>query len=148
MLVANFGAVTLPTGQALRQRLINQGVLESAPIADVDDLFDGKPELQTFLRNTQSGLHEKTPLWFYCLAEAEAEAESGGGERLDELGSWIVASTFAGVMLSDPQSALARGFDPSHSPLRMPDGSTIDSIAKWMEFALVMEPNASTPQGS
>lgn len=126
----------LPTGQALHKYLKNQGVVDSDPIADVSALFDSKPGLQAFLKATQSRFHEQTPLWFYCLAEAEA----GGGETLGELGSWIVASTFAGVLLSDPESALSRGFEPEHSPLRMPDGSAIDNIAKWMEFAAVMEP--------
>jgi hypothetical protein len=50
-----------------------------------------------------------------------------------------VALTFVGVLLSDPDSALARGFHPDQSPLKMPDNSPIDSIAKWMRFAAVME---------
>jgi hypothetical protein len=86
------------------------------------------------LRGTASRFHERTPLWFYLLAEAE----KGGGNKLGEVGSWIVASTFIGVLLADPDSALSRGFEPQHSPLKMPDGSAIDSIAKWMKFALVM----------
>ena len=36
-------------------------------------------------------------------------------------------------------SALSRSFDPSQSPLRMSDNSPIDSLAKWMRFASVME---------
>ena len=131
----------LPTGQALHKYLKSQGVVDSDPIADIGGLFNGKPGLQSFLRCSQSKLHEQTPLWFYCLAEAEA----GGGETLGELGSWIVASTFAGVLLSDPQSALSRGFEPGHSPLKMPDGSAIDSIAKWMEFAKVMPGDGVAP---
>ena len=79
-------------------------------------------------------MHGRTPLWFYLLAEAEA----GGGNRLGELGSWLVASTFVGVLIADPDSALSRGFTPGQSPLRAPDNSEIDSIAKWMKFAGVM----------
>lgn len=125
----------LPTGQALHNYLKQQGALDTSPIADVSAIFDHKPNLRDFLRNVPSRMHERTPLWFYLLAEAEA----GGGERLGELGSWLVASTFVGVLLADPDSALSRGFTPDHSPLRMADGSTIDSIAKWMRFAAVME---------
>jgi hypothetical protein len=132
----------LPTGQALHGYLKDAGAVQSEPISDIGSLFDHKPGLQAFLRSSQSGLHEKTPLWFYCLAEAEAS----GGESLGELGSWMVASTFTGVMLSDPASALSRGFQPAHSPLRMADGSEIDSIAKWMEFAHVMEPTEAPVQ--
>jgi hypothetical protein len=125
----------LPTGQAAHSYLKQHGAVNSDPITDVGSLFDAKPGLQSFLRNSNSRLHERTPLWFYCLAEAE----NAGGNRLGELGSWIVASTFIGVLLSDPESALTKGFTPDQSPLRMPDGTPIDTIAKWMKFALVME---------
>ena len=74
-----------------------------------------KPTLRDFLKNSQSKLFERTPLWFYILAEAE----KAGGNRLGEVGSFLVASTFVGVLLADPDSALSRGFDPGQSPLRM-----------------------------
>ena len=64
---------------------------------------------------------------------------AAGGNQLGELGSWMVANTFIGCLLADPDSALSKDFEPSHSPLRMPDGSVIDSIDKWLRFALVME---------
>lgn len=135
-------SLRLPTGQALHRHLKQQGQLTSDPIEDVAALFDSKPALQSFLQNNQSGFSHRTPLWFYCLAEAEA----AGGESLGELGSWIVASTFIGVMLSDPTSALSTRFRPMDSPLRTENGENgmpIDSIARWMEFALVMEPGQS-----
>jgi hypothetical protein len=125
----------LPTGQALHQHLRQTGAVQSAPIADVSAIFSAKPTLRDFLKNSQSKLHERTPLWFYVLAEAE----SGGGNRLGEVGSFLVASTFIGVMLADPDSALSRDFHPDQSPLRMDDNTPIDSIAKWMRFAIVME---------
>jgi hypothetical protein len=125
----------LPTGQALHKYLKQRGALDTLPIADVSTIFDHKLNLQGFLRNVPSKMHERTPLWFYILAEAEA----AGGERLGELGSWLVASTFIGVLLADPDSALSRGFTPDQSPLRMADDSTIDSIVKWMRFAAVMQ---------
>ena len=91
--------------------------------------------MRDFLKNSGAKFHERTPLWFYCLAEAE----KGGGGSLGEVGSWLVASTIIGVLLSDPDSALSREFTPGQSPLRMNDDSPIDSIAKWMKFAVVME---------
>jgi hypothetical protein len=124
----------LATGQAVHKYLQQHGALETNPITDVSAIFTSKPALRDFLKNTQSGMHGRTPLWFYLLAEAEA----GGGNRLGELGSWLVASTFIGVLLADPDSALSRGFTPGQSPLRAPDNSEIDSIAKWMNFAGVM----------
>jgi hypothetical protein len=125
----------LPTGQALHKHLKKIGAVQSGPIADVSALFAAKPPLRDFLAGSQSGFHTRTPLWFYVLAEAEA----AGGNHLGELGSCLVALTFVGVLLSDPDSALARGFHPDQSPLKMPDNSPIDSIAKWMRFAAVME---------
>jgi hypothetical protein len=124
----------LATGQAVHKYLQQHGAVETGPITDVSTIFHSKPPLRDFLRNTQSKMHQRTPLWFYLLAEAEA----GGGNRLGELGSWLVASTFIGVLLADPDSALSRGFAPSQSPLRMPDNSEVDSLAKWMSFARVM----------
>ena len=132
-------SLRLPTGQALHRHLKAQGQLSSDPIPDVAALFDSKPGLQSFLQNNQSGFSHRTPLWFYCLAEAEA----AGGESLGELGSWIVASTFIGVMLGDPTSALSSRFRPMDSPLRTEKGMPVDTIARWMEFALVMEPGQS-----
>ncbi len=125
----------LPTGQALHKHLKQSGAVQSDPIADVSAIFGSKPALRDFLANSQAKLHQRTPLWFYILAEAEA----GGGNRLGEVGSCLVALTFIGVLLSDPDSALSRGFTPDQSPLKMPDGSAIDSIAKWMRFAVVMQ---------
>jgi heme peroxidase len=124
----------LPTGQALHQHLKQRGAVQTTPIADVSTLFSSKPSLRDFLKNTPSKMHQRTPLWFYLLAEAEG----AGGNRLSEVGSWLVASTFVGVLLADPDSALSTGFTPNHSPLRMPDNSRIDSVAKWMRFAAVM----------
>ena len=125
----------LPTGQALHKHLNQTGAVQSSPIQDVSALFAAKPDLKNFLAGTASRFHERTPLWFYILAEAEA----AGGNRLGEVGSCLVASTFVGVLLADPDSALSRGFTPSQSPLKMPDNSPIDSIAKWMRFAAVMQ---------
>lgn len=124
----------LPTGQALHKHLKQIGAVMSNPITDVSTLFNTKPALKTFLTGSQSKFHQRTPLWFYILAEAEA----AGGNKLGEVGSWLVAATFIGILLADPDSALSKGFTPAQSPLRMPDNSKIDSIAKWMQFALVM----------
>ena len=129
-------SLRLPTGQALHQHVHAAGGVASSPIADVGALVaPTKPELADFLRTSASRMHERTPLWFYLLAEAEA----AGGNHLGELGSWLVASTFVAVMLSDPDSALSRDFTPDQSPVTMPDGSVIDTLEKWLRFAIVLE---------
>ena len=128
-------SLRLPTGQALHAHLRSIGAVSSEPVANVASLLSNKPELAGFLETSTARLHERTPLWFYCLAEAEA----AGGNHLGEVGSWLVASTFIATLLSDPESALSLDFTPSDSPLRLPDGGSIDSIENWMKFALVME---------
>lgn len=127
-------SLRLPTGQALHRQLKAAGALTSDPIPDIAAALRGKPEMAAFLAGPGAALARATPLWFYILAEAEA----GGGNRLGELGSWIVATTFVGVLLADPDSALSRGFTPAQSPLRTPDGAPVDSLERWMRFALVM----------
>lgn len=128
-------SLRLPTGQALHAHLKTIGAVQSGPIADIGTALNNKPDLANFLRTSKARLHERTPLWFYFLAEAEA----AGGNHLGELGSWVVASCFIGTLLSDPESALSIGFEPAQSPLRAPDGTPIDSIEKWMKFAHVLE---------
>lgn len=128
-------ALRLPTGQALHAHLQSVGAVQSGPITDVSALLNHRPPLRDFLRDSASGLHQRTPLWFYLLAEAEA----AGGNHLGELGSWIVAGTMIAALLDDPESALSIGFDPSQSPLVTEHGQLIDSIGNWMKFALVME---------
>ncbi len=128
-------SLNLPTGQALHAHLKSIGAVTSDPITDVAATIKTNTELADFLRNNSSDLNSQTPLWFYCLAEAEGSP----GPGLGELGSWLVASTFIGVMLDDPESALSRNFTPDQSPLRMPDGSPVNSMEKWMKFAHVME---------
>jgi len=128
-------SLRLPTGQALHRHLKSIGAVTSDPITDVATLLDGhNPALQEHLRTSTSKLSERTPLWFYCLAEAEAT----GGVKLGEVGSWIVASTFVGVLLDDPTSAFSIGFDPKNSPLRL-NGAPIDTLETWMKFARVLE---------
>lgn len=128
-------SLRLPTGQALHAHLKSIGAVNSFPIANIGDKLDNKPDLKNFLENSTARLHERTPLWFYCLAEGEG----AGGQQLGEVGSWIVASTFIATLLDDPESALSLEFGPTHSPLRMPDDTPIDTIEKWMKFALVLE---------
>ncbi len=125
-------SLRLPTGQALHAHLKSIGAIASDPQNDVASWVSGKPDLAAFLQG--NAMNSATPLWFYCLAEAENTPGAG----LGEMGSWIVASTFIGALMDDATSALAREFSPTQSPLRAPDGTPIDSIEKWMRFAAVL----------
>jgi hypothetical protein len=50
-------------------------------------------------------LHLGTPLWYYVLKEAEVR---GGGQRLGEVGSRILAEVFVGLLEGDRNSFLAK----------------------------------------
>lgn len=68
----------LPTGQALHAHLKQNGAVQSVPIADISAMFNAKPEVARLPQELAVRFFERTPLWFYILAEAE----SGGGNRL------------------------------------------------------------------
>lgn len=56
---------------------------------------------------------DKTPLWFYCLQEAEAKAKGKGTGKLKGVGGKIVASVFVRLLKEDPESVLnVHGFTP------------------------------------
>jgi hypothetical protein len=125
-------SLRLPTGQALHAHLQSIGAVTSGPQANVRAWIDNKPELTAFLDG--HAFNSATPLWFYCLAEAEGTP----GPGLGEMGSWIVAATFIGALMDDADSALSREFSPDQSPLRTPNGDPIDTIERWMRFAAVL----------
>jgi hypothetical protein len=131
--------LSLPTGQAVARALGVQ------PLSR-DELGRNSND-KTRQALEQGGLFERTPLWFYVLKEAEVRE---GGERLGEVGSRLVAETFVGVLLADPESYLAKdpSWDPSKrtpgsgGPLRLADGRTIGKIGDLFEFAGVKPPAA------
>ena len=86
------------------------------------------------------GLHERTPLWYYILREAEVLGvrKFRGGECLGPLGSRIVAEVLLGVMNADTKHYL--NVDPSWKPItaRLPgtrDLHRIDGLRKFLAFA-------------
>ncbi len=124
--------LSLPTGQALARSI-------GAEPLTRDELGGGDvPGMKQALE--QGGFLDRTPLWFYVLKEAEVRE---GGQRLGEVGSRIVAETFIGVLLADPESYLAqaRNWDPSQptprtrQPVKLPDGRAITTIHDLLVFA-------------
>ena len=91
----------VPSGQRVAQAMN----LPELPAGDLDDL---QP-----LR-----LHQRTPLWFYVLREAEVTA---GGEHLGPVGGRIVAEVIVGLIKGDRQSYLRQ--DPDWTPTYGTGGS-------------------------
>jgi hypothetical protein len=122
--------VGLPSGQEAC-RLAGISPLHEEKVGFDDDDND-------FLR--ARGLHEKTPLWYYSLREAEflGIRKFHGGECLGPLGSRIVAEVLLGVMNADPSHYLS--VDPNWRPLRAMFGGVseprrIDMLRKFIAFA-------------
>ena len=85
---------SLPSGQSLAAAM-GEPALSSADLAD----------LQPY------GFESSTPLWYYCLKEAELLRD---GLTLGPVGGRIVAEVLIGLMKSDPTSYLAR--QPNWTP--------------------------------
>jgi hypothetical protein len=84
----------VPSGQRVAQAM-------QLPVLAPGDLDD----LKTF------DLHQRTPLWFYVLREAEVTAD---GEHLGPVGGRIVTEVIAGLIKGDRQSYLRQ--DPDWTP--------------------------------
>jgi nucleoid-associated protein YgaU len=94
----------IPTGQAVATQLGLQP-LTSAEI----EVAAGNNRQVRALR--AGGFLERTPLWYYLLAEA---AHSSGGERLGPVGSTIVAEVLIGLIRRSEDSILnVPGWQPS-----------------------------------
>jgi hypothetical protein len=73
-------------------------------------------------------LHNKTPLWFYILREAQVAEK---GERLGPVGANIVAEVFIGLLEGDNKSYLSQ--EPDWKPF-LP---TIDKSVEGTDFTMV-----------
>lgn len=85
----------MPTGQAVAQALGLPVMLE----ADIRDAATG-PQVEVLRK---AGLLERTPLWFYILAEA---AKYGEGNHLGPVGTVLVASVLIGLVSRSGDSIL------------------------------------------
>jgi heme peroxidase len=88
----------LPCGQAVAKAMEIENALTPEQIADSTVGEVAK----------QHGLHERTPLWFYILREAERCNE---GVRLGPVGSTLLAEVFVGLVQGDPDSFLCKKKD-------------------------------------
>lgn len=105
-----------------------------ATLTDAELLLNATVDEQSALQANNNELLEKTPLWYYILKEAEVKQN---GERLGELGSFILAEVFTRILRDDAESILNTDFTP-HIP-RI-DGSVGDfEMADLLHHAGVLE---------
>lgn len=98
----------LPTGQAVAE-FLNLPVLTPAEI----EAAAASPEQVAALQ--AGGFQERTPLWYYLLAEAKhSQPHGGGGDRLGPVGSTLVAEVLIGLIRRSDDSILRMsGWTPS-----------------------------------
>ena len=114
----------LPSGQDVAAAM---GIYPMQP----DDVAKG-PDGQVAAKH---GLHERTPLWYYILKEAQI---LHGGLHLGPVGSTIVAETVVGILQGDENSFLRRRTD--WRPEIDPNGSGDFTMADLLLFTNDISP--------
>jgi len=96
----------LPTGQAVARRL-------GLPVLTPSQIEEAAADPGQVLALRDGGFLERTPLWYYLLAEA-AYPSGGNGQRLGQVGSTIVAEVLIGLVRRSADSILKTpGWQPS-----------------------------------
>lgn|GEM_PF-2498046 len=94
----------LPTGQSVAEQIVGKAhVLPPDAI-----LANASPAERTVL--LEANFHERTPLWYYILAEAAIQEQ---GQRLGVVGGTIVAETIIGLLAQSDDSIL---YEPKWEP--------------------------------
>jgi hypothetical protein len=96
----------MPTGQAVARRL----GLRPLTSTQIKEAAASPGQVQAL---SDGGFLERTPLWYYLLAEA-AHPRGGNGQRLGPVGSTIVAEVLIGLIRRSEDSILnVPGWQPS-----------------------------------
>jgi hypothetical protein len=113
----------LPTGQAVAE------AMEVTPLTPAQVAPQGNQVVTPVLR--RHGFDEETPLWYYILREARLQ---GGGNRLGEVGSRIVAEVFFGLLEGDPNSFLSKRPDWTPTlPSAVPNDFTMVDLLRFVD---------------
>lgn len=83
-----------------------------------DEILKDNPHSQILKDND---FHNRTPLWYYILREAEIQGD--GGKRLGDIGSRIVASTFVALIHRSNVSILGDDWTPTKEGKEMTLGT-------------------------
>ena len=120
----------IPTGQAIAQHL-------GLPVLTASELNSAAGSQQQIDALTNGGFLNRTPLWFYILAEAKHH----GGNRLGPVGSVLVAEVLIGLVRRSEDSILTTpGWIPS-LPSATPGAFELEDL---LRFAGVLGPPTST----
>ena len=119
----------LPTGQAVARRLAQrlQG-LRDIPVLSAQQIADGVKSQQQVQVLQQAGFLERTPLWYYILAEAAFLEE---GRRLGPVGGTIVAEVLVGLVRRSANSILRTDNWQPTLPSARPGTFTLADLLKF-----------------
>jgi Animal haem peroxidase len=119
----------LPTGQAVARALRDElSGIRDVPVLTPDQIRSGAASADQVQALESAGFLERTPLWFYVLAEASALEE---GERLGPVGSTIVAEVLVGLVRRSENSILrAVNWEPT-LPAAEPGEFTLGDLLRF-----------------
>ncbi|NER20112.1 MAG: hypothetical protein F6J86_01365 [Symploca sp. SIO1B1] len=135
-----FGPVEQASGEnSLAFRNLLRGTVTlSLPNGESVAQTFGAPPIPLHQKVQNAGLSE-TPLWFYCLAEAEHY-----GGKLGPVGGRIVAMTLLKILKEDPESYLNKpGWKPNKY---IADGKDTFTMADLVKFVLKQEGETESPK--
>lgn len=123
----------LPTGQAVARALREDlAGVRDVPVLTPQQVRAGAASEEQVQVLQGAGFLERTPLWYYVLAEASALE---GGERLGPVGSTILAEVFVGLVRRSENSILrSEDWEPT-LPSAQPGKFTLTDL---LEFAGVL----------
>jgi Animal haem peroxidase len=110
-------SLRLPTGQVVAGEL---KLPDKEILTEEDIIRSWDPQVSEVVK--KYGFHQKTPLWYYILKEAEKETSVfKNGHRLGPVGSRILAETFVGIILNSSYSIIKDGWTPSQGVVTKKD---------------------------
>ena len=118
----------MPTGQALAQAM-NLTPLTAAEIEEVAAKVDPEPGKESQLDVLRSsGFSERTPLWYYILAEAAFHAN---GKHLGPVGSTLISEVLIGLINKSENSILRTMFWEPTLPMANKGKFTLEDLLRF-----------------
>ena len=118
----------MPTGQAVARRIrkLLEGVRD-VPVLRANQIQNNVPGEQAQILD-DAGFLQRTPLWYYILAEAAILAD---GKRLGPVGSTIVAEVIVGLVRHSANSILEDPDWAPNLPAQTPGEFTLSDLLRF-----------------
>ncbi|WDD99202.1 peroxidase family protein [Thalassomonas actiniarum] len=130
--------------KALKLKLLTKNELNPK----VEIVIDGKTKKKRILDHVgkKYGFDEKTPLWYYILAEAQSQTkERSSGHKLGTLGSLIVAEViYSLILLSQPSIFDKPARKTDYIPTKTGNNAG-ETHFKFIDLLSAIDPELATP---